>query len=119
MEREDPIVYVNRYQEPAYWGKNEVTHDIEYFANKIGEPTKNIIKMPSREDFPDGTIAIWGDVVLERVVDTQSLKILAAGKSPKIGFLVDFIGNFERSAKNDLPVLSYSRRSGICLGCEL
>jgi S1-C subfamily serine protease len=101
--RDGMIVYVNRFQEPAYWGENEVKSDIDYFSGKIGEQPTKILKMPSRAGFPNGTIALWGNVALEPV-DAQSRKILAAGKSPKIGVMIDFLGNYERSAKNDLAV---------------
>ena len=67
--------------------------------------------MPTREGFPNGVIATWGKVVLESV-DAKSQRILAAGKNPKIGALIDFIGNFERSTKNDLPVYRVSGGAG-------
>jgi serine protease Do len=98
------IVYVNRSQQPAYWSANEVKTDIDYYSRQIGARPANIIPMPSRPGFPDGKIAIWGDVILERIVDAQSLKLLAVEKNPKLGVLVDFIGDYARSAKNDLPV---------------
>jgi hypothetical protein len=42
----------------------------------------------------------------------KSQKILAAGKNPKIGALIDFIGNYERSEKNNLPVYRVSGGAG-------
>jgi hypothetical protein len=98
------IVYVNRHQEPAYWGDDEVQSDINYYSRRIGTAPTKIIKMPSRPGFPDGTIAIWGNVILERIADPESLKLLAVEKNPKLGVLIDFIGDYARSAKNDLPV---------------
>jgi len=52
-----------------------------------------------------------GKVVLEPV-DAKSKKILAAGKNPKIGALIDFLGNYELSTKNDLPVYRVSGGAG-------
>jgi serine protease Do len=110
--RDGTVVYVNRFQEPAFWGENEVKNDIDYYSRKLGgQPTK-IINMPTRARFPNGTIATWGDVVLERVVDPHALSILSAGKSPKIGVLIDFLGNYETSAKNDLPVYRITGHPG-------
>lgn len=100
--RDGTALYVNRFQEPAYWDDDEVKNDIDRYARRIGEQPR-ILKMPARPGFPKGVIATWGKVSLEPV-DGESLKILATGKSPKIGVLIDFIGNYERSAKNDLPV---------------
>jgi hypothetical protein len=79
-------------------------------SRELGEqPT--ILTMPTREGKPIGVIATWGKVVLEPV-DAKSQPILAAGKNPKIGVLIDFIGNFERSIKNNLPVYRVSGGAG-------
>ena len=67
--------------------------------------------MPTREGFPNGLIATWGKVVLEPV-DGNNQKILAAGKNPKIGVLIDFVGDYGRSTKNDLPVYRVSGGAG-------
>jgi S1-C subfamily serine protease len=105
------VVYVSRYQDPAYWRDGEVKDDIDYYSRELGEqPT--ILTMPTREGFPNGVIAAWGKVVLEPV-DGKSQKILAAGKNPKIGALIDFIGNYERSEKNNLPVYRVSGGAGL------
>ena len=116
--KDGTILYVSRFQEPAFWGKNEVKDDVEYYSHKIGGPPTNIIKMPHREGFPDGTIATWGDVLLERVVDPQAIKVLSTGKSPKIGVMFDFIGNYERSVKNDLPVYRITGGAGFVWGAS-
>ena len=102
--RDGTALYVNRFQEPAYWDDDddEVQEDINRYTRKIGGQPR-IRKMPARPGFPNGVIATWGKVSLEPV-DGESRKISASGKSPKIGVLIDFIGNYERSAKNDLPV---------------
>jgi hypothetical protein len=54
--------------------------------------------MPHRSGLADGLIAIWGDITLEQL-DQESIKVLAEGKGPKKGLLIDFVGNFVRSAK--------------------
>jgi hypothetical protein len=104
------VLYVSRHQDPAYWRDDEVKDDIEYYSRTLGEqPT--ILKMPTREGIPNGIIATWGKVVLEPV-DGAGQKILAAGKNPKIGALIDFLGNYELSTKNDLPVYRVSGGAG-------
>jgi hypothetical protein len=52
-----------------------------------------------------------GKVVLEPL-DNDSIKTLAAGRSPKKGYLIDFIGNFARSAKEGLPIYRISGGAG-------
>jgi len=61
------------------------------------------MKMPVRSGFPDGLIAVWGKITLEPL-DQESIKILADGKSPKRGLLIDYLRNFVRSAKEGLPI---------------
>jgi hypothetical protein len=101
--RDGTIMYVNRFQEPAYWGAKEVQSDIEYYTSKIGEEPTQVIRMRS-SGYPNGTIATWGKVVLEPV-DAQSRRTLASGKDVKIGVMIDFIGNYERSAKLIYPYI--------------
>jgi hypothetical protein len=60
---------------------------------------------------PNAVIATWGKVLLEPV-DAKSKKILATGKNPKIGALIDFLGNYELSTRNDLPVYRVSGGAG-------
>jgi Trypsin-like peptidase domain len=104
------VVYVSRYQDPAYWRDGEVKDDIDYYSRELGqEPT--MLTMPTREGFPNGLIATWGKVVLEPV-DGESQKVLAAGKNPKIGVLIDFVGDYGRSTKNGLPVYRVTGGAG-------
>src|ERR1700720_658361 len=104
------VVYASRYQDPAYWRDDEVEEDIGYYSRELGEaPT--FLTMPTRDELPNAVIATWGKIVLEPV-DGASQKILAAGKNPKIGALIDFLGNYELSTKNDLPVYRVSGGAG-------
>jgi hypothetical protein len=64
------VVYVNRYQEPAYWAPNEVGDDIQRYSRKIGEEP-HIVQMPVRPGLPKGTLATWGKVVLEPIVGNE------------------------------------------------
>jgi len=79
--RDGSAVYINRNQAPAFWDPNEVNEDIDRYSRKIGERPR-IISMPRRQGLPNGIIAHWGNVVLEPL-DSDSLKVLAEGKSPK------------------------------------
>jgi len=108
---EGAAVYVNRYQEPAFFGASEADDDIQRYSQKIGE-TPRITKMPYRAGFPNGILASWGKVELEPL-DNDSVKALAEGRRPITkGYFVDFIGNFARSAKEALPVYRLSGGAG-------
>jgi hypothetical protein len=65
----------------------------------------------------DGVIAVWGKITLERL-DQNSVKLLADGKSPKKGLLIDFIGNFVRSAKEGLPIYRIDGGPGFIWGAS-
>jgi hypothetical protein len=106
------IVYVNRFQEPAYWRKGEIENDIDYYSQKLGQRPTKIVQMPAKKGYVGGAIATWGTVALEPIVDSKILSIIASGKPANIGALVDFVGNYEWSVKNDLPVFLLSGGPG-------
>jgi len=96
------VFYVSRYQAPASLTRKGVDEAITRYTRQFGEPAR-ITKPPQRAGSADSVIALWGQVALEPL-DQDSLKIVAEGKSPRKGFLVDHLGNFARSAKEGLPV---------------
>jgi len=104
-------VYVNRYQEPAFFGAREAKDDIQRYSHKIGEPPR-IARMPHRAGFPNGILASWGKVELEPL-DDDNIKELAEGRRPITkGYFIDFIGDFARSAREGLPVYRLSGGAG-------
>jgi hypothetical protein len=114
--REGNLLYVNRSQEPAFFKRTEAQDDIQRYSRSIGEPPRTI-KMPHRSGMADGVIAVWGKITLQRL-DQESIKLLADGKSPKKGLLVDFIGNFVRSAKEGLPIYRIDGGPGFIWGAS-
>lgn len=96
------VVYANRSLEPAFFSSASAKEEIQRLAKKYGAQPQ-IIELPHRAGLPDGLIAVWGDVVLQPV-DEANLRQLAAGKSPRLGFMIDFVSDFQRSAKTGLPV---------------
>jgi hypothetical protein len=100
--RDGTVSYINRAQESGFPNSRKAEDDIQRYSRTIGE-TPRIVKMPHRSGLADGLIAIWGDITLEQL-DQESIKVLAEGKGPKKGLLIDFVGNFVRSAKQGLPI---------------
>src|SRR5262244_3616314 len=96
------LSYINRSQEPAFFNPSEAELNIQRYSRKLGESAR-ILKMPHRSGLPDGVIAVWGKITLEPL-DQESIKILADGKSPRKGFLIDYLRDFTRSAKQGLPI---------------
>src|SRR5262249_11616955 len=88
--RDGAAVYINRYQEPAFFGASETNDDIQRYSRKIGESPR-ITRVPQRAGFPSGILASWGKVDLEPL-DNDSIKALAEGRRPTTkGYLIDFI----------------------------
>jgi len=104
------IVYVNRHQEPSFLDRAEADKEIQEYSRRLGEQAR-IMKAPPRAGVSNGVIALWGATTLEPL-DPDSMKVVAEGRSPKKGLLVDFLGNFARSAKEGLPVYRVSGAAG-------
>jgi hypothetical protein len=110
LDRDGRIVYVNRYQEPAYWGASEAKDDIQRYSKKVGEEPR-IIHLPARPGLPKGTLATWGNVVLEPISGDE-LRTLAADKPLPKGIAIDFIGDFTKSAQRGLPIYRLAGGAG-------
>jgi hypothetical protein len=96
------ISYINRSQEPASFTPSESELNIERYSRELGESAR-ILKAPHRSGLPHGVIAVWGKITLEPL-DQDSIKRLAGGKNPRKGFLIDYLRDFTRSAKEGLPI---------------
>jgi hypothetical protein len=104
------IVYINKYQAPTFFARNEAEHDIQSYSQKFGESPRTTIRMPSRSGF-DGILASWGKTVLEPL-DTENRKAFAEGRRLGKGYYIDFIGNFDRSAKENFPLYRITGGAG-------
>ena len=100
--KDGTVFYVNRNQQPAFFDASEADRAIQNYSRKLGGSPR-ITKMPRRFGSSDAIVATWGKVELEPL-DNDSIRLLGEGKSPKKGLLIDFVGNFTRSAQAGLPI---------------
>src|SRR5215475_9849215 len=100
--RDGSIVYINRYQTPAFFARNEAEHDIQSYSQKLGESPRTKVRMPHQSGL-DGILASWGKTALEPL-DAENRKAFAEGRRLTKGYYIDFIGNFDRSAKEGFPL---------------
>ena len=100
--KDGTILYANRYQQPAFFDASETDREIQGYSRKFGG-SPQITRMPHRSRTSDAIMATWGKVELE-LLDSDGVKLLEEGKSPKKGLLIDFLGNFARSAQEGLPI---------------
>lgn len=110
--RDGSVVYINRYQEPILFGPNEAERDIQSYSRKFGERPR-LTRVPPGLGF-GGIVASWGKTVLEPL-DVENRKAFAEGKRLTKGYYVDFIGNFDRSAKDGLPLYRITGGAGFVL----
>lgn len=66
--------------------------------------------MPTRRGI-DGILASWGKILLEPL-DEENRKAFAEGKRLRKGYYIDFIGNFDRSAKDGFPLYRITGGAG-------
>ena len=109
--KDGTVVYANRYQQPAFFDAGETDREIQGYSRRFGGSPR-ITRMPHRSRTSGAIMATWGKVELE-LLDRDSVKLLGEGKSPKKGLLVDFLGNFARSAQEGLPIYRMIGGAGV------
>src|SRR5262249_31367307 len=100
--KDGKISYINRSQESASFNPSESELAIERYSRELGESAR-LLKAPHRGGVANGAIAVWGQITLEPL-DQDGIKLLADGKNPRKGLLIDYLRDFTRSAKEGLPV---------------
>jgi hypothetical protein len=111
MNDQGKTYYLARVIEPAFFHGNDIDNEIDRLSRIYGQ-RPNVLRMPQRAGFPAGIIVSYGDVTLIPL-DAGSIDLLAKGENPKIGFMVDFLGDFKRSAQEGLPMYLLSGRAGM------
>ena len=83
--RDGRVVYVNRFQAPAFFGPKEAEEDIQQYSHRLGESPR-IIRRPGRAGVPDGILAVWGTVEL-KPLDSEALPRWGRTAARKINIL--------------------------------
>jgi hypothetical protein len=108
--REGTLVYIDRYQNPAALDSAAAARIIDHISRQRGEPARTST-MPQRPGLPDGMLAVWGETVLDPLTDVR-VAAVAQGQVQGTEFLVDFLGNATRSAKERLPIWRFAGGPG-------
>jgi hypothetical protein len=96
------VTYINKSVSPAAFTNLVVNSELKRLSGRFGSS-------PHIEASSEGIIATWGDIKLQRL-PRSDLAILTQNKNPNLGFMVDYLMNFNESARAGLPV--YSLRGG-------
>jgi hypothetical protein len=105
------VYYMSRTIEPAVFGPNDINREIDRLSKGYRQQPK-VLMMPPKAGLPSGVIVSWGDVVLQPL-DATSIQLLAAGKSPAKGYLIDFLGDLNRSAQQGSPIYLLTGGAGM------
>ena len=99
-----------RYQVPAFIGSNGAEREIQSYTRKFGESPATTVTMPhapgSTEFLRHGERSSWNRST------SRTDKAFAEGRRLGKGYYVDFIGNFDRSAKEGFPLYRISGGAG-------
>jgi S1-C subfamily serine protease len=90
------VTYINKSVAPAFFSQKEIQSELERLSARFGGPPRVVSSSA-------GVIASWGEIELAPLRG-DALRALEAGKSPHRGFLVDYLMNFQESARRGLPV---------------
>ena len=108
--------YVSRYIEPAFFGPGDVKQEIERLSRRFGLDPR-ILRPPAQLKNQSAVIAYWGEVTLEPL-DEQSLAEIASGYNVRKEMLFDFLGDFGRSASENLPIFQLGGGEGYVWGAR-
>jgi uncharacterized membrane protein len=108
--RDGTASYINRFIEPAFFNTNDVEAEVARLSTRFGQQPQ-IINIPEKSGAPNGRTAIWGTLRLKPLSEAD-MAVARAGKSPDKGILVDFVGDYSRSAQQGLPVYSIEGGTG-------
>jgi hypothetical protein len=104
------VSYINEELPPASLTDSSIEKELAGLSQLYGTKPR-IFRSPNRRGSPRGIIATWGDIELQPLA-RDDLAMLAEGKNPQVGVVVDFLVNFHESAKAGLPVYSLRGSKG-------
>ena len=109
--RDGIATYIDRYQRPAFLNASDAEKTITELSSQFGAPSwrATMPERPGRSS--SGVIAVWGETTLEPLNEAR-LQAVAQGRSAGEGYLIDFLGDLARSAKERLPIYRFRGRAG-------
>lgn len=109
-EADGSVSYVNRFVEPTFFKAEEVEEEIDQLSNQFRLQPRRI-EIQEGSTYPKGLIVTWGSLQLSPLIESE-LATLRNDGSVTRGILVDYLGDYTRSAKAGLPVFSIQGGAG-------
>jgi TolA-binding protein len=104
-------IYLMANIAPVSLSRNVVLTEIDDLSRELQQRPIKVNWLPQRQGLPKSFIAVWGQIKLEEL-DSDAISIVAGGKSPHMGVLVDSLGDLKRSAEQGLPVYRIAGGAG-------
>ncbi|MEJ0093158.1 MAG: serine protease [Methylocella sp.] len=108
---------MSRFIEPAFFGPGDVDREIQRLSQRFDAGPRTL-QPPRWWKGSQSIIAYWGDVTLEPL-DAEGRARIAAGQSAQSGILFDFLGDFGRSEKENLPIFQLGGGEGYVWGARI
>ena len=96
---------------PVKMTKAEAQKEIDQLSKEFSGKPLSVDWLDADGDRPASVIARWGQIKVEGI-DLESSEAVESGQNPSIGFLVDNLGDVQRSAKLGLEVYRISGGTG-------
>ena len=115
--RDGTALYIMANAAPVMLSQTIVQKELEDLSRVInGRPSK--VDWHTQDgNAPTAVLATWGDVKLDEVKG-EEYDLLANGKNPNLGILIDLVGDLEYSAKNYLPIYRITGGAGYVYGAS-
>jgi tetratricopeptide (TPR) repeat protein len=101
--RDGAVLYAMATLTPVTQNRAAIDQEIASLTRQFGEQPVTLNWLPPQRGQPMAAIATWGGVKLEPLPDQANGRVVG-GEDPRIGMLVDPLGDPTRSAKLNLPV---------------
>ena len=112
MHKEDGTsVYLMIKVAPVVLTKKDVQKEIEELSRENGAQPAAVDWQDPSSGRPASVMVRWGDIKLERM-DFDANEAIKAGKTPKLGPLVDNLGDPQRSSKAELEIYRIAGGTG-------
>jgi hypothetical protein len=101
--RDGAVLYAAAQVTPVAQNRAAIEQEIASLTRQLGEPPVTLNWIPPQRGQPMAVIAVWGQVKLDPLPD-QAQDLVSNGEDPRLGMLVDPLGDPTRSAKLNLTV---------------
>lgn len=104
------VAYVNQTISPAKFRRVDLDKELRRLSERF-QSKPQTRELTEQSGSLRGVLATWGEIELQKL-GSDEMNVLAGGRSPHSGILVDLLNNFHLSARAQLPVYRVSGGQG-------